>query len=220
MIRGAIFDVDGTLLDSMPIWHTLGEDYLRSLGIEPRENLAEVFKTFTLMDSARYYREHYGVPLSEEEIIAGVNALVEDFYLHRAPLKPGVADFLEEMHRRNIPMTIATATDRYLIEAVLRHCGVRPYFKEILTCADVGVGKEEPKIYEVALAHLGTDKASTWVFEDACHAAQTAKAAQFPVVAVYDPSEKEQSGLRQAADVFIGDWREPEEFWNHMEKGE
>ena len=220
MIRGAIFDVDGTLLDSMPIWHTLGEDYLRSLGIEPRENLAEVFKTFTLMDSARYYRQHYGVTLSEEEIIAGVNALVEDFYLHRVPLKPGVADFLEEMHRRGIPMTIATATDRYLIDAALTRCGVRQYFREVLTCADVGVGKEEPKIYEVALAHLGTDKAHTWVFEDACHAAQTAKGAQFPVAAVYDPSEKEQNGLRRSADVFIGDWREPEEFWNHMEKGE
>ena len=64
MMRGAIFDLDGTLLDSMSIWDTIGEDYLRSLGIEPRENLAETFKTFTLEESAEYYRAHYGVTLS------------------------------------------------------------------------------------------------------------------------------------------------------------
>ena len=213
MIRGAIFDVDGTLLDSMPIWHTLGEDYLRSLGIEPRENLAETFKTFTLSESARYYQTHYGVTLSEEEIIAGVNRLVENFYRFQAPLRPGAAEFLARLDAQSIPMTIATATDRPLIEAALERCGVRRYFREILTCADVGCGKEQPRIYDRALQTLGTPRAQTWVFEDAFHAARTAHAAGFPVLGIFDPSEKEQSGLQQVSTVYLQDFREADAFW-------
>ena len=78
MIKGAIFDLDGTLLDSMFIWDTIGEVYLRSLDIEPRENLAEAFKTFTLEESAEYYRTHYGVTLSVAEIVDSVNRMIED----------------------------------------------------------------------------------------------------------------------------------------------
>ena len=76
MIKGAIFDLDGTILDSMFIWDTIGEDYLRSLGKEPKENLKETLKTFTLEQAAHYYREAYGVTLSANEIISGVNKMV------------------------------------------------------------------------------------------------------------------------------------------------
>ena len=72
MMKGAIFDFDGTLVDSMFIWDTFGEDYLRTLGKEPKENLTETFKTFTLEQAAEYYREHYDVTLSVgEKVITG-----------------------------------------------------------------------------------------------------------------------------------------------------
>ena len=83
MIAGAVFDVDGTLLDSMSIWDTVGADYLRSIGFEPKENLNEVFKNMSLDQAARYYQTEYGVTLSVEEITEGVNALLEDFYRDR-----------------------------------------------------------------------------------------------------------------------------------------
>ena len=80
MVKGAIFDLDGTLIDSMFIWDTFGDDYLKSLGIESKENLAEVFKTFTLEQAAEYYRNHYDIELSVKEIVEGINNMVAEIY--------------------------------------------------------------------------------------------------------------------------------------------
>ena len=98
-VAGIIFDLDGTLLDSMGIWDTIGEDYLRSLGIEPRENLAETFKEMSLSQSAAYYQKVYGVEKSEEEIIQGIHDLIAEFYMKKAPLKEGVKEALELLQK-------------------------------------------------------------------------------------------------------------------------
>ena len=111
MIQGVIFDLDGTLFDSMFIWDTAGESYLRSIGKEPEADLQMVLKPMSLLQSAQYIREKYDIPLSVEDIMDGVNRTVEDFYFHMVEPKPGVIDFLEELHRRKIRMCIATATD-------------------------------------------------------------------------------------------------------------
>ena len=113
MLKGAIFDFDGTLFDSMFIWDTVGETYLRSLGKEPDADLQKVLKPMSLLQSAEYLQAHYQLSLSVEEICAGINQMVEDFYFHTVQPKPGVIELLEELHRRNIKMCIATATDRY-----------------------------------------------------------------------------------------------------------
>ena len=206
MIKGAIFDLDGTLIDSMFIWDTIGERYLRSLGIEPRENLAEVFKTFTLEQAAEYYREHYGVSLSVPEIVRGVNGMIEELYRGTVSLKNGVSEFLKALSEQGIRMCIATVTDRYLAEAALVRLGVRKYFSEIFTSAEVGSDKTTPHIYRSALAHLGTDKHETVVFEDAYHALMTAKNDGFAVAAVYDAHEKRQVEMRASADYYVSDF--------------
>ena len=203
MIKGAIFDLDGTLLDSMSIWDTIGEDYLRSLGIEPRENLAETFKTFTLEESAEYYRTHYDVTLSVAEIVDGVNGMIEDFYRNIVPLKKGVAEFLEKLSGDGVKMCIATVTDKYLVEATLKRLEIRGYFSEIFTTAEVGCGKNKPTIYRTALDHLGTPKSETVVFEDTLHALMTAKNDGFPVAAVYDEHESRQTEMKANGDYYI-----------------
>ena len=203
MIKGAIFDLDGTLLDSMSIWDTIGEDYLRSLGIEPRENLAETFKTFTLEESADYYRTHYGVTLSVEEIINGVNGMIEDFYRNTVSLKKGVSEFLERLSKDGVKMCVATVTDKYLVEAALTRLSVRQYFGEIFTTAEVGCDKNKPTIYRTALDHLGTPKSETVVFEDTLHALMTAKNDGFPVAAVYDEHESRQTEMKANGDYYI-----------------
>ena len=206
MIKGAIFDLDGTLLDSMFIWDTIGEEYLRSLGKEPHEDLKETFMTLTLEEAAEYYREHYGVTLSVKEIVDGVNAMVEQTYRTKVTLKPGIAEYLAWLKGNGVRMCVATVTDRYLVEETLERLGVRHYFSEIFTCAEVGFGKDKPVIYQKALEHLGTEKSDTYVFEDLPFALNTAKTDGFPTVGIYDRHEAHQDELKELADYYVLDF--------------
>lgn len=209
MIKGAIFDLDGTLLDSMFIWDTIGEEYLRSLGKEPHEDLKETFMTLTLEEAAEYYREHYGVTLSVKEIVDGVNAMVEQTYRTKVTLKPGIAEYLAWLKENGVRMCVATVTDRYLVEETLERLGVRHYFLGIFTCAEVGFGKDKPVIYQKALEHLGTEKRDTYVFEDMLFALNTAKTDGFPTVGVYDRHEAHQDDLKELADYYVLDFTDP-----------
>lgn len=212
MIKGAIFDLDGTLFDSMFIWDTIGEIYLRSTGYEPKENLNETFKTMSLYNAACYYRSEYGVTLSVDEITDGVNRMIEKYYMHEVQLKPGAYEFIRHLDNIGVKMCIATATDKYLVEAALERCGISDYFSEIFTCTSVGHGKDEPDIYREALRHLGTAKEETLIFEDAVYAARTAKKDGFKVVAVCDRSEENQTELRRIADYCLADFEHTEDF--------
>ena len=213
MLKGLIFDFDGTLFDSMFLWDTAGESYLRSIGKEPEADLQKVLKPMSLLQSAQYIREKYQIPLSVEEIMDGVNRTVEGFYFHTVEPKPGVIAFLEELNRRNIKMCIATATDRYQVEAALQRCGMRHLFSEIFTCTEVGSGKDRPEIFRKAMEYLQTDHSTTAVVEDAYHAAYTAKRDGFMVVGVYDSHESRQQELLRLTDLFLTDYLDLRSFW-------
>ncbi len=215
-ITCAIFDFDGTLFDSMFIWDSVGELYLRSLGKEPKPSLREDVRALSLYQSACYFQTEYDLSLSAEEIMAGINQTIEHFYIHEVLPKPGVAAFLERMKKAKIPMCIATASDRYQIEAALRRCGMEHYFDAIFTCSEVGHGKDEPVIFRKAMEHFDADRSACIVFEDAIHAIQTAKADGFAVVAVCDSSEKRQTEIRALADCYIADFEDTEEFWRFV----
>ncbi len=209
MLTGAIFDFDGTLLDSMFIWDTIGEDYLRTLGKEPHEDLKETFMTLTLEEAAEYYREHYKVTLSVTEIVDSINAMVEGIYRTKVTLKPGVMAYLRLLKESGVKMCVATVTDRYLVEDTLERLGILHYFSEIFTCAEVGYGKDKPIIYQKALEHLGTAKEETFVFEDSLFALETAKTDGFPTVGVYDMHESRQEEMKRLADCYVRSFEEP-----------
>lgn len=202
-IEGAIFDVDGTLLDSMHIWDRAGDEYLLSLGIQPKPDLRQVIKVMSLTQVAEYFHKEYNVEKTVEEIMDGINQVVAEFYLNKAETKLGVRETLEHFQGKGVKMCVATATDMNLIDAALTRCGIRKYFQEIFTCESVGAGKDKPVIYEKALESLGTSKESTWVFEDALYAAKTAKAAGFNVVGVFDKAEVDEEELRAISDKYI-----------------
>lgn len=213
MIKGAIFDFDGTLFDSMFIWDTVGENYLRSIGYQPKESLNEIFKNMSLEQAAYYYKSEYGVMLSAEEIMNGINSMIEVCYINTVQPKQGVISFLNQLREKGIKMCIATATDKYLIESALKRCNMCEYFSEIFTCNSVGSGKDKPVIYRTAMKHLKTDKTETIVFEDALYAVKTAKADGFITAAVYDFYEKEQEEIIKLADLYITDFSDLNQFW-------
>lgn len=212
-IKCAIFDFDGTLFDSMFIWETVGEIYLRSIGKIPKPSMREDVRALSLYQSASYFKQEYALTFSIEEIMTGINQTIENFYIQDVLPKPGVIDFLEQMKKAEIPMCITTASDRYLIEAALRRCKIEHYFEAIFTCSEIGHGKDEPVIFQKAMEHFHTNRGTTVVFEDAIHAVQTASTDGFTVIAVFDTSEKYQSEIRELSDFYIADFEHTEEFW-------
>ena len=206
MIKGAIFDMDGTLLDSMGVWNSLGAQSLLDRGIEPEPNLEDKLKTFTLEESAEYCRKRYNIDIPAEEIIGTIKKNLLTAYSETILLKDNVKIFLEKLKNRGVKMCVATVTDSRLAEVALRRLGIRDYFTQIFNCDENAMGKREPDIYRKALAHLGTSKGETVVFEDTIHALTTAKNDGFITAAVYDRHEKKQDEMKITADYYISDY--------------
>ena len=217
-LKGAIFDFDGTLFDSMHIWDAAGILYLKSIGREPKEGLRREMENMSLRQSASYLKTRYALEGTEEEVADGINRVVEGFYFYEVQPKPGVEAFLKELKERGVSLCIATVTDRYQIEAALKRCGLDCYFSEIFTCSEIGYGKDHPDVFEAALRFLGTKKEETLIFEDASHAVQTAKAADFLVTAVYDRYERNQETLQKTADFFLADYLDTASFFRKVEE--
>ena len=164
-IRGAIFDVDGTVLDSMPAWDNVAQDYLTLNGFTPKDGLIEDLRTLGGHQVGAYFIDKYGMKKTPDEITDGINSLLEDFYFHAAMPKPGVLRVLDTLKRGGVKMCVATATDRYLVEAALERTGLLRYFGHVFTCSELQSGKGEPRMFLRAAEFLGTDVPDTLVFE-------------------------------------------------------
>lgn len=168
MIRGAIFDLDGTLLDSMPIWEDAAERFLNSLGIEAEPGLRQILYPMSMTEGGEYLKSRYRLELSVDEIVAGVSHVIEDFYAHQVQLKEGVGQFLAGLKQAGIKMVIATSNDRQVFEGALKRLGVFDCFDQIFTCSEIGVGKSKPDIFLVAAEFMGTLPEETWVLKTRC----------------------------------------------------
>lgn len=209
MIKGAIFDVDGTLLDSMEIWEDVGVRYLNSIGIEAEPDLGTVLFTMSIQEGAAYVKEHYHLSQEPEEIVQGVLDIISNYYKKTALLKSGAKELLEKLDKHNIPMTVATSNNKKEIEMAFERLGIAKYFDRIFTCEEVGAGKTKPDIYLRAAEYLGTRPEETVVFEDVIHAIRSAKQAGFQVVGIYDETSKDdQEEVRREADWYCREWAE------------
>lgn len=214
MIKGAIFDVDGTLLDSMEIWEDVGVRYLNKIGIEAEPDLGTILFTMSLPEGAAYVKEHYHLSQEPDEIINGVLGIISNYYEEIAPLKPGVAEFLKELSKKDIRMTVATSNNKEEVEAAFKRTGLASYFERIFTCEEVGAGKTKPDIYLEAAKYMGTKPEETVVFEDVLHAVRTAKDAGFLVVGLYDEASKtEQKQIQREADWYCKEISELPDIW-------
>ncbi len=208
-MTGAVFDLDGTLLDSMYIWTEIGLKFLKNEGVTPPPGASEQFVKMSLVQAAEYYIKNYAPHKTVMDIVKSINALIEDFYFKEVGLKDGVREFLDYLKSKEVKMCVATATDKYMVEKALERNGIREYFSEIFTCTSVGAGKDTPVIYDKALEHLGTPKESTFIFEDALYAIETAKKADYKIVGIYDVSEAAApEKVKELCDVYINEYSE------------
>ena len=185
--------MDGTILDSMPMWHTIGKTYLERLGIVPRENLWDEIKRFNLVESAEYFIEEYGVNRPKETIMDDIRNLISEYYDEKLQLKEGAREVLEALNEMGIPCVLATATDIESVLSCMNRLDCTKYFKKILTCLEYNTTKSEPVIFEKGAEFCGAKPEVSLVFEDALHAIRTAKNAGFKVCAVYDESNEEKT---------------------------
>ncbi len=208
-IKGVIFDLDGTILDSMHIWSDIGLLFLKNKGIEAPEGIEDEFVKMSMVQAAEYYIKNIDPTATVMDIVNEVNSLVQGFYFNEVIKKDGVEDFLEFLKSQNVKMCIATATDKHLVEKALKRNGIREYFSEIFTCSSVGAGKDTPVIYNVALEHLGTPKENTFIFEDALYAIETANKAGYNIVGINDISEKaDPKEVKKLCNYYINNYSE------------
>ena len=203
----AIFDMDGTLVDSMGYWMRLSREYLRGKGVDQvPEDVMERIIPMTMAESAALFIEMFGLSCTVAQAEAEMNAMMDGHYRRDVPLKPGVKVYLERLRAKGVRMCVASSTAEALMEACLSRLGVRDYFAFLLSCDSVGVGKDRPDVYHAAARRLGAKPADTAVFEDALFAAKTAKAAGYYVVAVRDGEDNAHwEKIKDIADESISD---------------
>lgn len=203
-MKTAVFDADGTLIDSMGIWYSLGELYLKKKGYEPKEGLWDEIKTMSLSQSGAYFKKEYHMPESKEQIMDEIMEVIRDFYYYQVQEKQGALTYIKDLVSKGAVIYVATASERNQIEMALKRLGILPYIKEIFTCTEVGISKNTAEFWYNIADRIGTGTNQMNVYEDAYHAVRTAKEAGCHVTVVYDLYAKEdEAQLRALADDYF-----------------
>ena len=190
----AIFDMDGTLVDSMGYWDELAVEYLHSQGVTSvPDELLQRTAPLPMAETLALFIREYGLDDTPERAQRALQVIMENHYRHDIRLKPGVKAHLAALAERGVAMCVVSATPERLMQLCLERLGIRRYFQFVLSCESVGAGKDRPDIYHAAAKRLGAPSpAETAVYEDSNVAARTAKAAGYYTVGVYDACEADR----------------------------
>ena len=208
-ITAVIFDLDGTLIDSMWVWDQIDEDYLSKKNIEVPKNLNSEIAHLSFNQVAKYFKKRFNLEDSLDDIKNSWNTMAYYHYSTDIKLKNGVKEFLDFLKSLNIKIALATSNSMNLLEAALKNNGIYEYFDSITLTDEVSVGKHEPDVYLLAAKKLGVDPKNCLVFEDIIQAVIGAKKAGMKVIAVEDTrSLSDKNKLFEASDEFITDFSE------------
>lgn len=184
--QGLIFDMDGTLIDSMPMWRNLDLEYLGQYGITPGKEFHHTVATMTLMDASAYIQTQFQIPKTAQEIYDDFQTMVLEQYRNQIPLKSYVYELVTQLKKDGYRIAVATANEIHLSELVLERTGLMDVVDTIVSCTMAGASKETPDVYYLAAKNMQTAPELCVVFEDSLRAMITAKKAGFTTVAVYD----------------------------------
>lgn len=203
-IEAVIFDLDGTLVDSMWMWREIDVEYLSQFDIEVPSDLQQAVEGMSFSETAQYFKERFNLPDPVEVIKMEWNKMAWDKYGNEVPLKKGVIEFLEELRCRGIKTGIATSNSKELVEHVLRSLNITEYFDSVRTSCEAKKGKPAPDIYLLVADDLQVDPKDCLVFEDLALGIMAGKGAGMRVCTVFDPySEDDRDRKRELADYYI-----------------
>lgn len=206
-IDAVIFDMDGSLVDSMWMWRAIDIEYLGNFGIPLPEDLQSRIEGMSFVETARYFKAHFPIPDTLEDIMETWNRMAWDKYLNEVPLKMGITEFLRSCRERGILLGIATSNSRELVENVAKVHNLRDYFTSIITGSEVKRGKPAPDIYLEVARELGAAPARCLVFEDIVAGIMAGKNAGMRVCAVEDEySSQDRERKKKLADYYIEDY--------------
>ena len=207
--KAVLFDLDGTLVDSMWMWPQIDVEFLGRFGYYCPGDLERAVEGMSFSETAAYFKERFSLPMTLEEIKECWSQMAMDKYRTQVPLKPGALEFLRYCKDQGIATGIATSNGRPIVDAVIEALQIGEYFQEVATACEVEKGKPEPDIYLEVARRLQVAPEDCLVFEDVPAGILAGKRAGMTVLAVEDDFSRELSGEKKAlADGYICDYSE------------
>ena len=208
-IKAVLFDLDGTLVDSMWVWRQIDLDYLGKRHLQMPKGLQKDIEGMSMRETACFFQKQFGITDDIDTMMAEWNAMAMDAYANHVTWKPGAEAFLQRLRRDGIATGIATSNSKELLQAVADALGMQDYIDYFLTGNEVERGKPAPDIYLKVAEHLGVQPKDCLVFEDICPGIMAAKNAGMKVCAVYDDYSKDITAEKKTlADYYITDYRQ------------
>ena len=208
-IKAAIFDLDGTLIDSMGLWNSIDVNYLKKFNLAVPERLQDDICHLNFQETATYFKDRFNIPDSLDKIMADWHNMAYDAYCTSIKLKKGVVEFLQFLKDSNIKIALATSNSNDLLEASLKANKIYDFFDAITTTSEVERNKEFPDVYLLAAEKLSVAPENCLVFEDLPTAIKGAKKGNMKVVGIYDAWNEDQwSLIKSLSDYSIKDYRE------------
>ncbi len=207
--KGAIFDLDGTLIDSMGLWYQVDVDFFAQCGVPMPEDYSAKVSQMGAWQTAEYTIDLLGLPYTPQELIGIWNGMVREEYLYKVPLKPFTRDYLEYLKGEGIATAVATTLFPELYEPVLQRTGVYSFFDAFVSAGTLKLEKSTPEVYLTAAGKMQVSPEDCMVFEDIIAGIQGARAAGMYTIGVYDRWDRtNQQLLKEAAHKYIMDFSE------------
>lgn len=207
-MRAALFDLDGTLVDSMWVWDRLMVDFLTKYSLPKIPEVMEKVTHMSLVQSAPYVKAEYSLSMTAEEILNEWMEMVYHAYAEEIRLKAGAGEYLAALKKDGVRIGLVTACAPELCSACLKNNGIDGLFDAVVYVDDVGKGKNFPDIYIECLKRLGCKPTDAVLFEDILTGIRTAKKIGLRVVAVEEDNGADAEVFKQEADLYIKDFHE------------